>query len=500
MMQRSGQSDVMLSRRRLFEASAALAALAPLSGVSGKLATPTDAVALAARLSKGQTTALAEVDAAIARLEAANPSLNAVSEPDYDRARTLAAGASSGPLAGLPSLIKGNIAQAGRPLSDGCRALKSRIAAEDEAVTKAALACGIIPIGRSNLPEFGLLPTSEALLTGPVANPWNLGHSAGGSSGGSAAAVAAGVVTVAHGNDGGGSIRIPASACGLVGLKASRGRMGGEGGRTRVTDFGVNGCLSRTVRDTAAWLASAEARGPGARYPAVGLVTGPGTQRLRIALGCRSAVGADPDPEVGAVFEAAARLLARLGHRMLDYTPPYHGAAVANGFSSLWSLGAARQVQAVAAMLGRTPTPDDIEPLTLSWAARGAALTKPKVDAAVETLSLMAAAYAAQFDRYDMLMTPVLALPPVALGQLDPRKSFAELEPLLLRYVAYTPIENATGAPAIALPIGQTRSGLPIGLQFTTAPGGERRLLELAYGLERELLWYQRTPPNWFGI
>ncbi|WP_439533960.1 amidase family protein, partial [Polymorphobacter sp.] len=358
---------------------------------------------------------------------------------------------------------------------------------------------GIIPIGRSNLPEFGLLPASEALLTGPVANPWKLGHSAGGSSGGSAAAVAAGIVTVAHANDGGGSIRIPASACGLVGLKPSRGRMGGEAARRQVTDFPVNGCLSRTVRDTAAWLAAAEARGSDARYPAIGLVTGAGDQRLRIALGRRASVGTDPDEAVGAVFDQAAQLLARLGHRLVDFTPPWHGEAVAESFSRLWSLWAATAVQAVGAYLGRPATPEDVEPLSLSWAAQGAALKRPDIDAAIATLSLLDRAYTAQFERFDVLMTPVLGLAPLALGQLDPRKSYEELEPLLLRYVAYTPIENAAGAPAIALPIGQTQDNLPIGIQFTTAPGGERRLLELAYALERQLEWHQRTPPVWMA-
>ncbi len=368
----------------------------------------------------------------------------------------------------------------------------------DSPAAAAIARAGLVSIGRSNLPEFGLLPTTESLLTGPTRNPWRLDRSAGGSSGGSAAAVAAGVVAVAHGNDGGGSIRIPASCCGLVGLKPSRARMIGDTGRT-VTDFGVQSCLSRTVRDTAAWFAAMERPAGDAVYPPVGLVEGPSGARLRIGLARAAATGAEPDAEVAAVFEATVRMLAKHGHRLVDTRPAFDGTAVAAAFETLWSAGAGGRVKQAADALGRPPTSRDVEPLTLSWAAAGARYGKADIDRAVAALTLLERQYTAQFDHYDVLLTPVLASLPVPLGTFDATRSYADLAAPLARYVAYTPVENASGACAIALPMGGLRGGLPVGMQFTAPPGGERRLLELAYALEREVDWHHRHPPLWIG-
>ena len=488
------------SRRMFLQAGAALAALAPLSGVDGRTKPPPDAVAAAAAIERGRTTAAALVEAAIFRLERVNGLINAVAHPNYDRARAAASAVPgpSVPLAGIPTLIKDNIEQAGLPWTSGCRALKGRIGVADSAHAAAIARAGLVSIGRSNLPEFALLPTTESLLTGPTRNPWRLDHSAGGSSGGSAAAVAAGVVAVAHGNDGGGSIRIPASCCGLVGLKPSRARMAGDTGRA-VTDFSVQSCLSRTVRDTAAWFAALERTGPDAVYPPVGLVTGPSGRRLRVGLARAAATGVEPDADVAAVFDAAVRLLGKHGHTLVDAPPAFDGPAVAAAFDTLWSAGAGRRVKVAADALKRPPSNREVEPLTLSWAAAGARLGPAEIARAVAALQLLERQYAAQFDSYDVLLTPVLASPPLAIGAIDSTRGYAEQAALLARYVAYTPVENAAGAPAISLPMGRSRGGLPIGLQFTTRPGGERTLLELAYALEREVDWHLRRPPLWVG-
>lgn len=489
----------MPTRRMFLEIGAVLAAVAPLTGVQGRRRPPHDAVGASSALDRGRTTPRALVEAAIARLERVNGLINAVAHPNYERARAAASAvpSPSGPLPGIPTLIKDNIEQAGLPWTSGCRALAARIGVADSPAAAAMARAGLVSIGRSNLPEFGLLPTTESLLAGPTRNPWRLDHSAGGSSGGSAAAVAAGVVAVAHGNDGGGSIRIPASCCGLVGLKPSRARMIGDIGRS-VTDFGVQSCLSRTVRDTAAWFAAME-RPPGdAVYPPVGLVLGPSGRKLRVGLARASAIGREPDGEVAAVFDATVRLLHKHGHRMVDATPAFDGAAVAAAFETLWSAGAAARVKVAADAIKRMPTPRDVEPLTLSWAAAGAHYGRDDIDHAVAVLQLLERQYTAQFDRYDVLLTPVLGSLPLPIGTLDSALSYGMLAPTLARYVAYTPIENASGACVIGLPIGLV-GGLPVGMQFTAPPGGERTLLELAYALEREVDWHHRYPPLWVG-
>ena len=306
-------------------------------------------------------------------------------------------------------------------------------------------------------------------------------------------------MTVAHGNDGGGSIRIPASCCNLVGLKPSRARMAGETANRKVTDFGVNGCLSRTVRDTAAWFAACEARGADAVYPPVGLVAGPSERRLSIRVQRASALGKEPDPQVAAVFEATRALLSRRGHSVADGRPAFDGPAVAAAFDALWSAGAIGRLKAASDYLGHPADATEVEPLTISWAKHGAGFGEAGVARAVATMQTLERQYAAQFDAFDVLMTPTLGLPPVAIGTLSPARSYDELAARLQDYVAYTPIENAAGAPAIGLPMGFTRGGLPVGMQFTTRPGGERVLLELAYELEHEIGWHRLKPQVWAG-
>jgi len=489
-----------LSRRRFLEATALLAATSPLAGCASRAGgpAPMDAVAMADAVRAGRTTAAALVEAAIARLEKVNPRINAVAYPNFERARAQAAGP-AGPLGGVPTLIKDITPQQGLPYTSGSRAYRDRIGERTAPYLEAVERAGVVSIGRSTTPEFGLTATTEPLLTGPTRNPWNLDRSAGGSSGGSGAAVAAGVVPVAHATDGGGSIRIPASVNGLVGLKPSRGRMAGSENDKDVIALSVANCVSRTVRDTAAWYAATEATGPGTRFAPVGVVTGPSGRRLRVGAHLARGDGSLPHGDVQNVFSNAMLLLQRLGHRVTDRPSPIDEDRLAEAFFVVWGGGAMLNVQAVAEHLGRQPGPEDLEPLTLGMAAVGRAAGRDGFRKAVAALEEAATAYNSQFEAIDVYMTPVLGQPPVRIGDLSPAKPYEEQQQRLNAYVAYTPVENVAGAPAIALPMGMSADGLPIGIQFSAAPGGERTLLELAFQLERELEWYRKTPPLWVG-
>lgn len=489
------------SRRRFLEAAALLAASSPLAGCVSRArgAAPMDAVAMAEAVRTGKTSASALVEAAIAQLEKVNPKINAVAFPNFDRARAQAAANPTGPLGGVPTLIKDITPQQGLPYTSGVRAYRARLGDRTAPYIEAVERMGVVSIGRSTSPEFGLTATTEPLLTGPSRNPWNLDHSTGGSSGGSGAAVAAGVVPIAHASDGGGSIRIPASVNGLVGLKPSRGRMTGATGDRDVTKVSVNNCLSRTVRDTAAWFAATEAPGADARFAPVGVVTGPSARRLRIGTHLARGDGSLPHEDVQNIFSNAALLLERLGHRVADQPLAYDGTKAAEAFQILWGAGAAQDIQEVATYLGRRPGPEDLEPLTFAMAGVAQKAGEAGVRNAIATLTDVANRYNAQFETIDIYMTPVLALPPVPIGFLATTQPYEVQSERLTSYVAYTPLENVAGAPSIALPMGVSRDGLPIGIQFATKPGGERTLLELAYELERELEWYRKTPPLWVG-
>lgn len=490
----------MLGRRNFLElaAIAGLAAPAALARGGGIAATDAgaDAAAMALALKDGRTSAPELVEAASARLAAVNGKLNATHILYPGRAAAEAKTYLKGsPLAGIPTFIKDLAPEKGVVASEGSRAFAGRVADVDSPSVMAVRAAGLIPLGRTTAPEFGLLPTTEPLLTGATRNPWNPGHSVGGSSGGAAALVAAGVVPVAHASDGGGSIRIPASMTGLVGLKPSRGRMAGEESATGVLAFGVNGCLSRSVRDTAAWLAACESRG--GALPPVGLVVGPARRALRIGVRAAGALGTAPDSDVAAVFAATQQMLGRMGHRTVEAPLPFDGPAVVAAFELLWGGGAAKDIGRAGQFLGRPPTADDIEPATFGFASLARGHAPADFEAAAATLAAMAARYLGQFDAFDVLMTPVIGTAPPEIGHLAPTTPFDQLRARLRAIVGYTPVENAAGNPAIALPMGLTRGGLPVGMQFAAPVGGERLLLELAYSLEAERQWSRTRPPLW---
>ncbi|MGN6820223.1 MAG: amidase [Sphingomonas sp.] len=453
-----------------------------------------DATETAAAIRSGAVSALEMVDAAIARSEALNPTLNFLVADDYDRARERARGPlGEGPFAGVPYLIKDLDDFVGLPTRLGTRATAGVPAADRQsALIAGMLATGLNPIGKSSTPEHGFLPTTEPLAFGPTRNPWDPSRSAGGSSGGAAAATAAHVVPFAHASDGGGSIRIPASCCGLFGLKTSRDR-------TLATDPGhfpmplsVQLCVSRSVRDSAALLAAVEARDSG--LPPVGLVTGPSSRRLRIGMVLDSVSGQAPDPEVARAIEDMAALLAGLGHQVEPTAWPAAIVGMNDAFLLTWSKGAANLLVEDGARLGHPPGLDEVEPFSLAMASIIAGAPDGAVDQAVAYLQSLRAVHDAWMAEYDMILSPVLSLPPPEIGWLAPDLPVEPMAERLTRYVGYTTPYNVVGAPAMSVPGAWSAAGLPIGAQFGASVGNEAALLALAYEIEEARPWAGRQP------
>ncbi|MGD9967177.1 MAG: amidase [Hyphomonadaceae bacterium] len=489
-----------LSRRGLMANAVALGALTSagacdrIFGARSDALGELDATGVAQAIGNGAITAVEALEAAIARSEQVNGELNFIATPLYEYGRARAGETLSGPFAGVPTLIKDLMPMTGQPTKYGSRAFAENVADQQPPYMDALLAAGLVPLGKSTTPEFGLTATTEPLLGGATRNPWDESRSCGGSSGGAAVAVAARVVPIAHASDGGGSIRIPASCNGLLGLKPSRGRSVAGGRPDSGIDISVNGCVSRSVRDTAAWLAATEANGEGAAFAPVGMVSAPNTQRLRIALDIPNALGHEPDPDVRTAVEAAAELCRSLGHSVSDARPLIDGARFSADFILLWAAGAAEVVQLVQSRAGAdAPLEQLLEPLTLELAEHSRAQGMPALEAAIGRLRAVEAAYDAFFGTSDIYLTPVLAKPPVPLGTIDGAKGMAAFN-TLSDYVGYTPLQNIAGAPAMSVPLGRSSGGLPIGIHFSAAKGQEKRLLELAYELEQAQPWADRKP------
>lgn len=486
-----------LSRRALM---ANAVALSTLTVACARTAAPadalgeSDAVGLAQRIRDGEITAAQALDAAIARAERVNPELNFIITKAYDAGRARAAEPLSGPFAGVPTLIKDLMDWRGHPTKYGSRAFAENVASEQPPYMDALLAAGLVPFAKSTTPEFGFTATTEPVLGGVTRNPWNPLHSSGGSSGGAGVAVAARVVPIAHASDGGGSIRIPAACNGLVGLKPSRARNIGSGAVNDVTNISVQGCVSISVRDTAAWQAATENTAEGRAFEPIGLVTGPSTRRLRIKLDINNALGTAPDPQVAAAIQAAAELCRGLGHTIIEARPAIDGRQFSDDFILLWAAGAAQVVEQVRQRAGAdAPLDQLLEPLSLELAAHAQRAGREALGAAIQRLGGISAQYAAFLAEADVYLTPVLGKPPVLLGQINPERGMATFE-TLSEYVGYTPLQNVAGAPAISLPLGWSSDGLPIGAHFSAAAGQERTLLELAYELEAAQPWAARKP------
>ncbi len=465
-----------------------------------------DAVGLARLIARGSITASEALEAAIGVAERLNPKLNAIVLPLHDEARKRAKSRlPKGPLAGVPFLLKDILGfHAGVPTRQGSRYIPASPSMHDSTLTTRFLRAGLVPFGKTNVPEFGLLPVTESALYGPARNPWNVNHTPGGSSGGSAAAVAAGIVPIAHANDGGGSIRIPASSCGLVGLKPTRARtpVGPDLGDI-MSGLCIDGIVSRTVRDTAVALDAISGPDVGDPYvappPARPFAdeVGRKPKPLRIGYAVRDLSGKMLHAECVKAVRHAADLCQELGHEAEEASPPLDMAMLSQSFMALWAAGLAMQLDMIGAMTGKPPEPGvDIEGLTAGLYEDGKRISASHYLTAVAALQFAARAVARFHETYDVWLTPTLGAPPLKIGtvdtaQTDPKKAF---EPIIA-YVPFTAIQNATGQPAINLPLWWTKGGLPVGTQFVGRFGDEATLIRLASQLEKLQPWADKRPP-----
>lgn len=474
-----------------------------------------DATAQAELVRNGDATPTELVTAAIARVEALQPKLNALTTNRFERALEEATLADQGkgaagpdaPFRGVPFLVKDlAIPMAGEPAHEGMRALKEAgwTASTTSHLARRWQEAGFIILGRTNSPELGIMPTTEPEAYGPTRNPWNTERSSGGSSGGSAAAVASGMVPAAHASDGGGSIRIPAACCGLVGLKTSRGRVSvGPGSGEIARPLSVQFAVTRTVRDAAALLDIAAGPEPGDPFVAPAPLRAyrdevgadPGSLRI----GLMTTMPGSPEnvhPDCVAAAEAAARLLEAAGHEVeVAHPEAFDDPARMEAFIPIWSAMAASNLARWGRALGRELGQDDVEPLTWLLAEHGR-----KVDAVAYTDALFEMqSFSRRFmqwwsDGWDLLLTPTLGEPPPELGVLNtPDEPFVGYGKAAT-FTPYTPACNQNGQPAISLPIGQGEDGMPVGVHVVGDYGREDLLLRVAAQLEAAAPWADRTP------
>ena len=444
------------------------------------------------------------IEAAIARIERLNGKINAVVTPMFEQARAAAqAPLPDGPFSGVPFLLKDLLASyAGVRLSGGSAFMRDFVPDHDSELVARLKRAGLIVVGKTNTPEFGLLATTEPHLFGPTRNPWDPARSTGGSSGGSAAAVASGMVPMAHANDGGGSIRIPASCCGLFGLKPTRARnpLGPDFGDIQ-GGLAVEHVITRSVRDSAALLDATSGPDVGDPYYAppperpflreVGAEPG----RLRIAFATVAPTGVPIHPDCVAAVQDAAKLCADLGHEVTEGAPSFDATRFATCFLTQWSVGCARAIDGNAILLGRTPSPSDFEELTWALAEQGRTVKASDYLLVVAALQLLARQIAGFFVNHDIWLTPTLAEPPLTLGSFDakPGNPFYGLQ-RATAFVPFTPICNVTGQPAMSVPLFWNAEGLPIGTHFVGRFGEEATLFRLAAQLEVARAWAARRP------
>jgi len=462
------------------------------------------ATELAEMVRSGDVSSRELVESSLERIEEFNPALNAFVEVDAEGALSAADSVRAGddrPFAGVPVAIKNNRPVRGLRLTYGTALMHDFVSEYDHNVTRRLREAGFVIVGTTTLPEFGILPTSEARVFGPTRNPWDLARTPGGSSGGAAAAVACGMVPVAHGNDGGGSVRIPAACCGLVGLKPARGRIS-PAPELGDSPLGIDGMLTRTVADTAAILDVLAGYEPGdatwapaPREPfAAAAQREPG--RLRIAATVTPPIAAaEVDPVCAAAVEDAADLLRSLGHDVELVDPPWQESGLGELFGAVFSTQIALSIAYAGRVAGHEPTSEDMEPM--SWAIYSMVRGLGAVESLAATVQLQAFArrlvmFLAPFD---VLLTPALAERPLPIGTLDtaapdPMATFTRSG----LFTPFTPVINASGQPAVSVPLYQGRDGLPLGVQLVGRPAGEGALLALAAQLETALPWAQRIP------
>ncbi len=483
-----------------------------------------DALALGDLVARRQVAATELLEAALERADARNPRINAIVTRYDDEARARAAGPlPAGPLAGVPFLLKDHLAAwKGHPLTSSSRLLEGWRPDYDAEVTRRFHAAGLVTFGQTNTPELGILGTTEPAMRGPTRNPWDPSRSAGGSSGGSGAAVAARIVPAAHASDGGGSIRIPSSACGVFGLKPTRGRVShapalGESW----SGMDTNGVITRSVRDSAALLDLLSGAVAGDPYAAAAPArpflaeVGAPAGRLRVAFTKDPLFARKTAPECAAAVEDTARLLVELGHEVVEARPEFSRDALVHAYLVLVAASVSAEVEEAARLAGRRPGPGTLEMETWTLVAAGATLSARDLVLAETEIHRASRAVAAFFDRHDLLLTSTLALPPLPIGgvkssaleragmravaRLGSRTLFEKLLSASagrsFDAIGNPMLFNETGQPAASLPLHWTADGIPIGVQLAARFGDEATLFRIAAQLEAARPWADRAPP-----
>ncbi|GGK65283.1 putative amidase AmiC [Nocardia camponoti] len=442
-----------------------------------------DATGVADALRAGEVSRREVIDAAIARTRAVDPTLNAVQIEAFAQAQT--APETVGVFAGVPAFIKDNVDVKGLPTAHGSVAFAPKPAKLTGEPAAQFLHSGVIALGKSRLPEFGLTASTEFADAPPTRNPWNPNYSTGASSGGSAALVAAGAVPIAHANDGGGSIRIPAAATGLVGLKTTRERMLDQpGARNLPVNLLAEGVVTRSVRDTANYVAAVEGFGKPSKWAPIGLVAGPSDTLRRIGVVRADILGRPVHPDNGAILDSAAKTLARLGHELVEVSLDLNPRFV-DDFKRYWAGMALAQSLSMRIVERGSFDAERLDPFTRGLIQ--VAVRNPLASvASAWRLRSGTTIYDEQFDGIDVMLTPVLSHPSPLIGELDPNQPFDELFTKLVDYVGFTPLNNIGGGPGIAVPHGLLPIGLPGSVQLAAPRGDEATLLDLAYQLESE--------------
>lgn len=452
-----------------------------------------DAVGIAERIRKKEISAHEAVEAGISRAQAVNPRINAIVTELYDRAKAQAGTIDKGPFAGVPMFLKDMLLVKGVAVHHGTSAFSSPPAASTttDPIVKQIFAQGFVNLGMSTMPEFGFTASTEFPNGDATRNPWNTDHSAGGSSGGSAALVAAGVVPIAHAADGGGSIRIPAGACGLVGLKASRGRLlQASKFKRQPVSIAIDGIVSRSVRDTAQFYAEAEKYYQNKRLPAIGSIEGPSDRKYRIGFTGLSVKGMGSDEATMHGLQQTAKLLASLGHDIVPFDLPVKDRFV-DDFANLWSVGGFYFQQYGKKVFGETYEPSEVSGLTAGLADHFRQ-NKAKTVASIVRLRSSFRHYRRMFNRskLDLILTPTTAHVPPAIGYLSMTLPYEELFERIQKWACFTPYHNATGGPSISLPVQHYADvNVPMGMMLSANLGQEAMLLDIAYQLEAAKPW-----------
>ncbi|MER2009504.1 MAG: amidase [Psychrobacillus sp.] len=466
-----------------------------------------DGLGLAELVKTGQVTPKELVDLALEGIDKVNPQLNGVWQILKEQAyKEIEAGLPEGDFQGVPFLIKEILLHAKDVTTNfGSRFAEGVSFPVDSFLMESFRKAGFVTIGTTSTPEWGYNATTEGVLYGPTHNPWGLGHSSGGSSGGAAASVASGIVPIAHGNDGGGSIRIPAANSGVIGLKPTRGRVSaGPFNSEPLAGNGIEFALTKSIRDTAALLDAVSVERPGeycyAPRPKVPYKEGikKPVGKLRISYSTKTALNHEPTDEVVAALNKTVELLRSLGHEVVEDYPEYDGEEFLAAVNDIWSASVAGMIEAVAAMKGEEPTEDVIEAAIWDCYQEGKNMSALRYKAAIEIQAKVSRQVGEFFTKYDVALSPTMGSEPVkhdVLNANNPNISALQLTHQMLGQVAtYTALYNATGQPALSLPLHLSNNNLPIGMQFAGRYGDETTLLQLGKQLEEAVPWIDRKP------